>query len=236
MSNRPLLTCLATPLPVHTPPYVYMLFTPSAAHIVTTSVVAGCTLRVEVETEDGRSRWCGEFAARCEHPCRWQPAVLNASGATPTMTEYHTVRLSPSGRVWARWRGDGGVPCACRHPHRYGGSYTLLPMYVLCERADIWPFCCCCCCCFGTRSLGKALLCCRPQFFSGKVGWVWLSPRTRLACARMERRPVGPIRCSACCFPRIPGARAQLDLGHWGALVAFVRVTQRNIATPFFFC
>ena len=38
-----------------------------AAHVVTTSVVAGSTLRVEVETEDGRSRWCEEFAARCEH-------------------------------------------------------------------------------------------------------------------------------------------------------------------------
>ncbi|CAM9880362.1 unnamed protein product, partial [Ectocarpus fasciculatus] len=43
------------------------------AHVVTTSVVAaaaaaaaaaGSTLRVEVETEDGKSRWCGEFPAR----------------------------------------------------------------------------------------------------------------------------------------------------------------------------
>ncbi|CAM9133058.1 unnamed protein product [Ectocarpus sp. 6 AP-2014] len=40
-----------------------------AAHVVTTSVIAaaaaaGSTLRVEVETEDGKSRWCGEFPAR----------------------------------------------------------------------------------------------------------------------------------------------------------------------------
>ncbi|CAM9602017.1 unnamed protein product, partial [Pylaiella littoralis] len=34
------------------------------AHVLTTSVVAGSTLRVEVETEDGKSRWCGEFPAR----------------------------------------------------------------------------------------------------------------------------------------------------------------------------
>ncbi|CBJ32202.1 protein required for templated centriole assembly [Ectocarpus siliculosus] len=39
------------------------------AHVVTTSVIAaaaaaGSTLRVEVETEDGKSRWCGEFPAR----------------------------------------------------------------------------------------------------------------------------------------------------------------------------
>eukprot|EP00903_Cladosiphon_okamuranus_P009943 g9436.t3 len=35
-----------------------------AAHVVTLWVVARSTLRVEVETEDGSSRWCGEFAAR----------------------------------------------------------------------------------------------------------------------------------------------------------------------------
>ncbi|CAN0539145.1 unnamed protein product, partial [Ectocarpus sp. 12 AP-2014] len=47
------------------------LFFVSTAHVVTTSVVAaaaaavaGSMLRVEVETEDGKSRWCGEFPAR----------------------------------------------------------------------------------------------------------------------------------------------------------------------------